>query len=477
MKKQMKVFKLFETPNHKYVYDRHSNSIICLSENDYFELRQVEQSKRAPQDCSFIQKMELEGGFLDNVVTKIEHPETDYLEHYVHNCMSQLILQVTQQCNLRCDYCIYSGKYSNRSHSNKKMDYTTAKKAIDFFAANIREQKDINISFYGGEPLLEFDLIKKCVDYANETIEGRNVRYSMTTNGTLITSDIVEFFMEHNFQTLISLDGAKEEHDINRKFVNGRGSFDTIMSNVRMIKEKYPEYIKSISFNTVINPKSNLSCVLEFFSTDQIMSDLTVMFSDVNPGPQVQKDEFNERFDLVRKFEYIKLLLSIVKKVDEECVSPLVKSGIKQIDDLYNNLYNHRPLAKINHHGGPCIPGVRRLFVSTVGNLFPCERINEASDFFMIGSLDNGLDLDKVQAILNIGKITEEECINCWNLSHCAMCASELKLVGNNYDQISRESKLKKCESSKARTLENFLELCALHEYGYRLPQEEVHAR
>ena len=154
------------------------------------------------------------------------------------NDLSQLILQVTQQCNLRCAYCAYSGIYEgHRVHQNKRMSFELAKRGIDFFIKHSREKDSIDIGFYGGEPLLEFDLLKKCTEYARGLVEGKELTFGLTTNGTLLKDEIAEYLVENDFRIGISLDGPKREHDINRRFANGKGSFDTIIQNVKRLKK------------------------------------------------------------------------------------------------------------------------------------------------------------------------------------------------------------------------------------------------
>jgi uncharacterized protein len=114
------------------------------------------------------------------------------------------------------------------------------------------------------------------------------------------------------------------------------------------------------------------------------------------------------------------------------------------------------------HHGGPCIPGVKRLFVRTDGALFPCERVSEALDFFIIGTLEGGFDLDKIKKILNIGKLTENECKNCWALAQCMLCAAQVEFDVSP----EREHKIKECPGSLARAASEMHELCVLYEFG-----------
>ena len=248
------IFKTFRTYKHPYLYDRHTNSLVVLNEEEFQELRNVEIGKLPWEESTIVKKYQDFGMLQEIVVEKIEHPCTQIVEHYLNTRLNQLTLQVTQQCNLRCAYCAYSGIYEgNRTHSCLRMDWDTAKKAIDFFLSRTPETSRVVIGFYGGEPLLEFELIKKCVEYAKSQVEGKEIRFNMTTNGTLLSDEVVDFLVENDVMLSISLDGSEEEHDANRKFVNGKGSFSTIIKNIMRIKDRYPEYDKRINIMTTVN--------------------------------------------------------------------------------------------------------------------------------------------------------------------------------------------------------------------------------
>ena len=197
------------------------------------------------------------------LVRYIEHPATQKVEELLKTSLSTLVLQVTQNCNLRCDYCAYSGKYYNRVHSIKRMTLDIAQRAIDFFFSHTQDSRDVVIGFYGGEPLLEMALIKECVAYIKSAYWGKSVSYITTTNATLLTGEVVDFLVNNDVSVMVSFDGPKEIHDINRHFENGRGSFDLIMKNLMQIKERYPEFYAKIQTNTVLAPEEDYSCVKE----------------------------------------------------------------------------------------------------------------------------------------------------------------------------------------------------------------------
>jgi uncharacterized protein len=435
-----------------------------LTDGEYDELSQVETGQLLPEQSPVIKKYQEYGMFMPNVVKKIEHYGTEIIEQYLNTRMNQLTLQVTQQCNLRCEYCAYSGIYdNNRTHSNKRMSFETAKKAIDFFFERNSALADVTIGFYGGEPLLEFELIKRCVEYANSQVEGKRIRFNMTTNGTLLSDDVVDYLVNNDFRLSISLDGSKEEHDINRKFINGEGSFDTIINNIRNIKVRYPEYDKQIMVLTTINPNMDLSCVLEYFSTDDVLKDKYIMFNPMKETSLKSDIRYDEEFTLIRRYEYMKLLFALVGKLDSEHLSPLTYSLKSKIEDNWKIMRKRIRLPSVMHPGGPCLPGVRRVFVRVDGTLFPCERISETLDYFKIGSLEDGFDLSKIRRLINIGQLTENECLHCWGIKYCSICSEQIEFEV----EPTKDLKLKECPNSCYRVLSDLYELCVLSEFGF----------
>jgi len=458
------IVKTFNTYKHKYAYDRHTNAIIVLTEDEHDELHRVEMGELSPDQSQVIVHYNGYGMFLPNVIEKIEHADTEIIEHYLTTRIQHLTLQVTQQCNLRCEYCTYSGIYSgHRMHSNLNMSFETAKKAIDFLLERSNELAEVILAFYGGEPLLDFDLIKRCVEYAKSQIEGKSLRFMMTTNGTLLTDSVVDFLVDNDFSLVISMDGSKEEHDRSRKFPNGGGTFDIIIKNIKAIRDRYPEYDRKISIATTINPHMDLSCVLEYFTTDEVFSDKNIMFNDMIDRDYQGELSYDRDYYRIRNFEYIKMLFSLIGKLDRKYVSPLVSRAEGLIEQKRKSIANHTELFPKLHHGGPCHPGTHRPFVRVDGAILPCERVNEAFDYFVIGNLDDGYDIEKIKPILNIGKLTENKCKSCWGIRQCMLCAAQMEF--DSYP--SAEDKLKLCPNCLYYAITDLHELCVLNEFGY----------
>lgn len=145
--------KLFKSMNQYYVFDVNTNSIICINKEIYEELKETNSIDETKNKQILTLKKR---GYLkeNNEEIRVCHPALPMVEKYMEGNLKQLILQVTQNCNLRCKYCIYSGSYINRTHTNKRMSFETAKKAVDFYFHHNFNKDTAVISFYGGSHYL-----------------------------------------------------------------------------------------------------------------------------------------------------------------------------------------------------------------------------------------------------------------------------------------------------------------------------------
>lgn len=464
----------FRTPNNYYFYDVCTNNVINTNEFIYQTLKKLKQKHELDtKELEVIKKLKKEGLLRNNPIKLLKHPESDNLENLLQRKLSNITLQITQQCNLRCKYCPYSGTYINRRHNDKVMDFETAQKAIDFLLMHSIDSKKINFSFYGGEPLLEIDLIKQCVDYIKANFKGKKITYSLTTNGTLLSDEITEFLINNDFVITISIDGPKEIHDSNRIFaINGEGSFDSVINSLKKIKEKNILYFNNnILFNAVLDPKSKLIKTVNFFKANDYISETQVMGNFVNPINSKLDIIYNEDFNQVRNYELFKLYLMKLGRIEEKYVSRILDSYFERMKyTLSDYRQNSDNLTDTVHPGGPCIPGYSRFLVDVNGNIYPCERVNENSDVTKIGTLDKGFDIDKIRALLNIGNVTEKECKNCWAFRFCTICAVFI----DDGKELSRERKLEECINVK-NTAELFLrEYCMLQEQGFQFKNNHI---
>lgn len=401
-------------------------------------------------------------GFLSShTVKEIKHPATDLLEYHLSRKIKSLTLQITQNCNLRCKYCIFSGNYENRTHKAVNMTYEMAKNGIDFLLNHSVDSNAIDLGFYDGEPILVFALLKECILYAEHEFEGKKVTFNITTNGTLITEEIICFFEEHNVHLMISLDGPKDIHNSNRGFANSdKGSFDLLMDNIKWITEKHPRYYKEqMLFHTVIDPRNSLSCVNEFFANSKLFEESILsaaLISDINIKEQYELPEsYIEEYN----YEIFKIYLYKLGRLNEKYVSKLLLSSFEVMKQNSSDFV----LTDTAHHGGPCIAGAHRLFLNVDGYFYPCERVSEESDIMKIGNINEGINIEKAKRIMNVGKISESRCKKCWAFMYCGICASQ----ADNLQDLSDDLVKIRCTSEKSKTENMFKDYCTLRELGY----------
>lgn len=462
----------FKTNNQHYFYDVNRNCILKVTKNvwDHLENQQDntqrDSEKAFPENDTLLKIDRLKDyHFLsENRAENIIHPALEVIEYHLKNKIQKITLQVTQECNLRCNYCPYSSdEYINRKHAHKKMDISLAKKCINFLHEHSIDNKSVNIGFYGGEPLIEFELIRDCINYAKKLFYGKEVTFSITTNGTLLTEDIIEFLANNEVMLTISLDGPKDTHDKNRKFCNHKGTFDEITTSLQYIKSIFPDYYNRIHFNCVLDPEINFDDINHFFSKFELVKNNAVSFSFKSTQYSLKDITYCQDFLIKLKYEYFKFLLSKLNKYGSNNVSKFAQGDFNQLERTYSYLCISEKLPPNIHPGGPCIPGAQRLYISYDGTFMPCEHISEESEVMKIGDLFNGFNIEKVSKILNIGQTTEKQCTQCWAAKFCYQCAS----FSDNLNGLSKNKRLKECPSVKKSVENYFKDICVLKQKGY----------
>ncbi|MBN2534945.1 MAG: Cys-rich peptide radical SAM maturase CcpM [Spirochaetales bacterium] len=454
---------LFRTPGGYYLYDVNKNAILKLEPEVYAFLNGNSNGKNEIKEK--IKKLKEKGFLSVKRADIIEHPSHEILEDLLKHNLSMVTLQVTQQCNLRCDYCAYSGGYFNREHNNRRMPVDIARRGIDFLLEHSRDKEIVSVGFYGGEPLLEFDLIKECIHYTEKRGEGKNIVFNITTNGTLLDREKIAYMAEHDVYIMVSLDGPQFMHDRHRKYAHGnRGSFEKVMSNLRLIQEIYPAYTDKIKLSLVLDPQANFSCVNDFFISYDLVKDLDLFPTIINNRYSKTTHTPSDEYMVETRYELFKIYLSRLNRLADRYTSKIINEYMNKLGtDLYRNRKITSCITEKVHHSGPCIPGVQRFFIDTNGRFFPCERVSEESGVMVIGSIDSGFNTDKIRQLLNIGKLTEESCKNCWAFRFCDQCAAN----ADDLTQLSAQMKAGFCIRSRFSAEERFKDYCTLKELGY----------
>lgn len=460
--------KLFRTPRQYYFYDVNKNSIICISKSIYNYLKgelAFRDLDKADQDRYCL--LQAQGYLSEKHIKKLQYCSQNELENLLLNCIEHITLQITQACNLCCGYCPYADMENmvQRHHTSKKMSWETAKTAIDFLLDHSSNSKEIAISFYGGEPTIEFKLVEKVVLYAEELFIGKKLSFALTTNATLLNDDIMKFMAKHNMNILVSMDGPKSIHDKSRRFASGKGSFDIAYSNLKKLVEYYDtSKFLPISINMVIDPRNDFDEIEELLK-DPLFNRVMVSSTIIDDMMLTQKNQISENFLQKMQYQEFLGLLSNLHIVEGINVSQLVSPYISVINETYQRLKSGAyELPDTGTPGGPCVPGQHRLFVSTDGTLYPCERVSETSEAMKIGTLKKGFDYKKATALLNISQLTEDNCKNCWALLYCNLCARFADDNGN----LTAVAKKRYCSQSCADA-ESKLRDCILMKEGYSI--------
>lgn len=465
--------KLLKTPLGKYFYDVNKNDIVNISDELYVYLgakdMNADLSQSAAEEMEFLKR----NGYLSTHRVKvIKHYLTDKIEDYLDRKCSKLTLQLTQNCNFRCSYCPYTTAefYTNRSHNSKRMSEEVAFKAIDFLADHSRSKQYVSIAFYGGEPLLEFPLLKKLVAYAEEVFIGKRIDFTTTTNGSLLTEEIISFFEKHNFDLMISIDGTKKVHDRNRKFAaTGKGTFDTIVNNLEGVYNSHREYFNNkVTINSVMDPRLPAKEYYELENKNEMFQEVNMMRTVVDDFNNVNRHAFDDNFVIDTSILTFKALMSLINRYPKDKVSSnLVVAELTEKQKSEKFIRPGNPLGDIDAPSGPCIPG-SKLLVDVNGTIHICEKVSETSKAFVLGNVYDGFDYNNIRKLLNIGALTAEKCQNCFAFNLCSICQRKCN-VG---DELSGTVKSESCEWSKNIALDMIYNKIFYSELGSILNRE-----
>ena len=315
-----------------------------------------------------------------------------------------LCLHVAHDCNLRCKYCFAST--GDFGQGRKIMPPEVAKKAIDFVIARSGKRRNIEVDFFGGEPLMAMDTVKKTVEYARSIEEEHNkcFRFTITTNGVLLNDEIMEFCNKEMSNVVLSLDGRKEVNDKMRPFRNGTGSYDLIVPKFQKLAESRNQeryYVRGTytHFNTD-------------FSKDVLhLADLGFKQISVEPVVAQPTDEYAlQEEDLPVLFEeYDKLAAEMVRRNRE------------------GNSFNFFHFM-IDLEGGPCVykrlsgcgSGTEYLAVTPWGDLYPCHQFVGNEDFLM-GNVWDGVKNTNLQDEFKCCNVyAKEKCRKCFARFYCS---------------------------------------------------------
>ncbi len=329
--------------------------------------------------------------------------------------LASLSLNVAQGCNLSCSYC-YADEGKFQKHS-RLMEQEVSRKSIERLFKESEPNGTVVIGFMGGEPLLNRPLIYDAVAYAGTLANtyGKKVKYSLTTNGTLLTKKDVELFANNPFTVCVSIDGTPQTHNQYR-FTHGRkGSYEKTLEKLELFREVgRPDLL---SARSTVTPKSlNL---LE--SLDHLVS---LGFDDVGFSPVL----VSPNPQLAFKETDFEIFLSEMIKCGEKAVEKILKQEKYPFSNLETSLFEiHRG----SHRPYSCGAGAGYMSVNAEGDLYACHRLIDDSDFFM-GNIESGLLNQPREALLKNTFVDRvKPCNSCWARYLCGGgCHHEVKHRG-----------------------------------------------
>lgn len=428
-----------------FIYDVNTNKIFEVDEiiytiSSYFNLLSLEEIKEKYANKFSLRQIEIawntlqirhqeNGHLLDiRINNRGQSFDWDGIEPAIKSEVRHMVLNVTDDCNLRCSYCIYSGDFDGRrTYSKKLMSKEVAKKALDYFLEHSSNIKGfMAVGFYGGEPLLNFDLIKWSIEYLSEKYK-RDIPliYTLTTNGTVFNQEIIDFLIRNNVMLFISLDGPQEIQDMNRRSIGEKGTFDIIAKNLEQIKNTSLAYYKSnIRLSSVLTGGSDYLELDRFFAEHG----LPVRVSSLESYAVDKLQHLNPFINRIGNFDKMREKFIEVsvdnrfnrKETDSELL--LVKNLFENTMRRIHRRYPTRDLIQDPPGHSICMPGANRIFVSTTGDYFICEKV-EGNSNMKVGNVDSGVDVSIVKTMIkDYYDFINEECSNCWLVRMCSAC-------------------------------------------------------
>ncbi|MEG0876822.1 MAG: thioether cross-link-forming SCIFF peptide maturase [Oscillospiraceae bacterium] len=315
-----------------------------------------------------------------------------------------LCLHVAHTCNLNCEYCFASqGKY----HGERAlMSFDVGKRALEFLIENSGSQKNLEVDFFGGEPLMNWQLCKDLVAYARSREEecGKHFRFTLTTNGILIDDDVIDFANREMDNVVLSLDGRREIHDRLRKSVNGRGSYDIIVPKFQKFVEARGDrgyYVRGTYTHNNVEFTKDLFHMADLGFTELSME--PVVCSPDDPYALTKED-------LPILFEQYEIL---------------AKEMLKRKKEGRGFTFYHY---MIDLAGGPCIykrisgcgSGTEYLAVTPWGELYPCHQFVGDEKYSMGNIWDGVTNLEQREKFKSCNAYAREDCKDCWAKLYCS---------------------------------------------------------
>ncbi|MDH7603444.1 MAG: SPASM domain-containing protein [Melioribacter sp.] len=418
MIKYISDYHTFKVMNNYYLFNTEMMSAFRITKSLFIALKDYQPYNKinvdiVPQNIiNALEKLGIIEDALPKKVVKI-NPEI--------SPVASISLNIAQLCNLNCIYCYgIDGEYGEKGYMNKQ----TAFKAVDWLIKQSLDRKNISIVFFGGEPLLNFSLIKDVVKYATTQSKKANkkIHFSITTNGTKFNKEINKFLNKHEFGVVISFDGTKEMQNANRPFKGGKGSYDYIRTKIEnFIRMRKGEGI--IGRATITNRNTNLKKIYDELIKIGFKNIYTAVVSaPTNKDYQIQKND----------------IINILKDLKLQALETI--KAIKEKNQIYNKRFieilKYLITKKKKHYF--CGAGRNMVGISISGDIYPCHRF-VGDKTMLIGNIFNFNTQNNIINIQN-SELSNSQCNDCWARYFCGggciyenLQYNKTKFVSNDY--------------------------------------------
>lgn len=341
------------------------------------------------------------------------------------------IIAITEQCNLRCSYCCYSGEYEgNHSHNSRTLCEGDIQAICDFIDKTAKT-KPIRISFYGGEPLVNYPLVQYAIQLGQQRW-GDDVTFSVSTNGTLLTEERIDWLVNNGVELAISIDGTQPFHDAHRVDAKGNGSYTKVRNALAYLHNnpfnQYPKVVLMMTLPSV----STLIPIAQAWQEDEVLQHYApTHISGLTPNflQGVVKEDWE-----TLKTQYIQLLDAYEQHPEW--------SVLRTFFDEIVSYWKNRPVFEVSGSTplSTCMPVNTKLYVDANLQLAVCEKFN---DRFRIGSISDGIDWHKTNEMTKeYYRKRANRCNYCPAVRMCNMCLDSIAYTDDQWDTLCHNERL-----------------------------------